>query len=248
MHYAHSGRICMIGGLINLTNYFDAVGIANDSFANFTNKGFVNSTLLPLADSNLGGLVQVALSNNRYLMLAASRTSCEMGDNPFHSEGDGFCIVTEYGHTLAEGAATLRFTPFYEAVEHNGRNRSRTGIAASMEYSPCEPLTLFARAGLASHQALGGTAEFSCGATLTPFPQREDDFLGFSWGLFKHRNSDETGEPTAHHREHVLELLYNFQLNDFVKIVPHLQYVHNPAYRADTNHATLFGVQTVLSF
>ncbi len=248
MHYMHGGRVCVIAGMVNLTNYFDAVGIANDSFASFTNTGFVNSTILPLTDSNLGALVQVALSSNSYAMVAASRTGCEMGDNPFNPSSDGFCLVAEYGHTLAEGAATLRFTPFWEVVEHLGRDRSRTGFAASVEYTPCDCLTLFARAGLATRQALGGTAEFSCGAALSPFSCREDDFIGLSWGLFKHRNSDETGEPTAHHREHVLECMYNLQLNDCVKIVPHLQYIHNPAYRADTNHATVFGVQTVLSF
>ncbi len=248
MHYAQGGRACLIAGLVNLTNYFDAVGIANDSFASFTNTGFVNSTILPLTDSNLGVLLQWELSPNSYLMTAASRTGCEMGDNPFSPNTDGYALIAEYGHILADGAVTWRLTPFYECVEHNGHDRSRTGFATSLEYTPWEPLTLYTRAGLATHQALGGAAEFSCGATLRPFASREDDFLGISYGLFKHRNSPETGEPTFHAREHVLELMYNLQLGDHLKLVPHLQYIHNPAYRADTNHATVFGIQTVFSF
>ncbi len=248
MHYGLGGRACVIAGMVNLTNYFDAVGIANDSFASFTNTGFVNSTILPLVDSNLAAMVQYEASPGSYLMAAASRTGCEMGDNPFHPATDGYCLVAEYGHMFAEGAATWRFTPFYENVEHNGRDRSRTGFATSIEYTPCEPLTLFARAGLATHQALGGTAEFSCGATLAPFCSREADFFGLSYGVFKHRHSVETGEPAAHKREHVLELMYNWQLHPHIKVVPHLQYIHNPAYREDTNHATIFGVQTVFSF
>ncbi len=248
MQYAAHKRLCVIAGMVNLTNYFDAVGIANDSFASFTNTGFVNSTILPLTDSNLGALVQWEMSPNSYVMAAASRTGCEMGDNPFNPATDGYALVLEYGHVFAEGKATWRVTPFYEGVEMNGRCHGRTGFATSLEYTPWEPLTLYARAGLATRQCLGGTAEWSCGATWAPFTSREDDFIGLSYGLFKHRNSDETGEPTAHAREHVLELLYNCQLCDHVKLVPHIQYIRNPAYRADTSHACLVGVQTVLSF
>ncbi len=248
MHYAQGGRLCVIAGLVNLTNYFDAVGIANDSFASFTNTGFVNSTILPLVDSNLAAMVQYELSADSYVMAAASRTGCEMGDNPFHPNTDGYALVAEYGHIFADGAATWRLSPFYECVEFNGRHRSRTGFATSLEYTPWEPLTLYARAGLATHQTLGSSAEFSCGAPCTPFANRENDFIGLSCGLFKHRNSAETGEPTAHGREHVLELMYNWQLCSHVKIVPHIQYIHHPAYRTDTSHASLFGVQTVVSF
>ncbi len=248
MHYTLGGRACVIAGMVNLTNYFDAVGIANDSFSSFTNTGFVNSTILPLVDSNLGAIVQYEVSPNSYVMVAASRTGCEMGDNPFNPETDGYALVAEYGHSFADGAATWRFTPFYESVDFNGRDRSRAGFATSIEYTPWEPLTLFARAGLATHQTLGGTSEFSCGATFAPFASRENDFFGFSYGVFKHRNSDETEEPTAHAREHVLELMYNWQINDYIKIVPHYQYIHNPAYRADVSHASLLGVQTVFSF
>ncbi len=248
MHYAMDKRLCIIAGMVNLTNYFDAVSIANDSFSGFTNTGFVNSTILPLVDSNLAALVQWEVDSNSYVMAAVSGTGAEMGYNPFNPAADGYCIVAEYGRRFAEGAATLRFTPFYESLEYNGRDRSRTGFAASIEYSPCEQLTLYARAGLATHQNLGGAAEFSCGATWAPFSCREDDFIGLSYGVFKHRNSAETDEATAHNREQVLELMYNFQLCRHVKLVPHYQFVKNPAYREDASHASIFGLQTVFSF
>ncbi len=139
MQYFHGKRACIIAGMVNLTNYFDAVGIVNDSFASFTNTGFVNSTILPLVDSNLGAIVQYELNLNSYVMAAASRTGCEMGDNPFPPETDGYAIVLEYGHFFADGAATWRFTPFFESVEHNDHDRGRTGFATSIEYTPCDP-------------------------------------------------------------------------------------------------------------
>ncbi len=248
MQYLHGGRACLIAGMVNLTNYFDAVGIANDSFANFVNTGFVNSTLLPLTDSNLGAVFQYAPDDSRYLMAAISRTGCSMGYNPFRSGQDGYAIVAEYGQHIAGGDATLRLTPFYENVDESDGRHDRCGLAASIEYKPCDPLSVYARAGLATGQALGGTAEFSCGAELHPFSSREDDFIGLSWGLFKHRNGDEYGTPAIHKREQVLELMYSFRLCEHCNIVPHFQYIYHPAYRADSDHATIFGLQTVFSF
>lgn len=83
MQYFAGKRACLIAGMVNLTNYFDAVSIANDSFSSFTNDGFVNSTILPLADSNVGGILQVELNRNNYMMVAVSRTGCDSGYNPF---------------------------------------------------------------------------------------------------------------------------------------------------------------------
>ena len=72
MQYFAGKRACLIAGMVNLTNYFDAVSIANDSFSSFTNDGFVNSTILPLVDSNIGGILQVELNRNNYMMVAVS--------------------------------------------------------------------------------------------------------------------------------------------------------------------------------
>lgn len=42
--------------------------------------------------------------------------------------------------------------------------------------------------------------------------------------------------------------MYSLQVNDYFKLVPHFQYIHNPAYRDDCRDETLIGVQGVLSF
>ncbi len=257
MHYFNGKKACIIAGMVNLTNYFDAVGIANDSFSSFTNTGFVNSTILPLVDSNVGGIVQVELNRKNYVMAAVSRTDCEMGYDPFNTHGSGYCIVGEYGHIFGDGKAVLRINPFFQSVEtdcvdENGesgtKSRKTAGLVASIEYTPVDRVTVFARAGFAAKQALGSTAEFSCGANVQLLPRREDDFFGIAWGVFKHQNSDEDDNATCHNREQVLEVMYSCQITDWFKIVPHYQYIHNPAYRSDTRDASVFGVQTVFSF
>lgn len=41
--------------------------------------------------------------------------------------------------------------------------------------------------------------------------------------------------------------MYSLQVTDYFKVVPHVQYIHNPSYR-ETRDAAVFGVQGVFSF
>lgn len=253
MHYFAKKRACLIAGMVNLTNYFDAVSIANDSFSSFTNDGFVNSTILPLVDSNLGGILQVELDRKNYMMVGVSRTGCDSGYNPFNSDNcDGYAVVGEYGHIFADGAATLRINPFYTSMDvdmddgFGERRRQNAGLVASIEYTPCDSLTVYSRAGFAAKQYLSNSAEVSVGANVKIIPSREDDFLGVSYGVFKGQTPCD-GERTENNREQVLEVMYSFQVNDYFKVVPHFQYIANPAY-STANENVLWGVQAVFSF
>lgn len=250
MQYFANKRACIIAGMVNLTNYFDAVGIANDSFSNFTNTGFVNSSVLPLPDSNVGAIAQVELTRRDYVMGAVSRTTSEMGYDPFNSTGKGYCVVGEYGHIFGDGTAVVRLNPFFtlteEETEDGTRTRRNAGLAGSIEYTPVDAVTLFVRAGFGAKQDLGAAADFSVGANFKLIPSREDDFLGIAYGVFKGQNTID--EPTEHSREQVIEVMYSCQVTDYFKIVPHFQYIHNPAYRSDCRDETLVGVQAVFSF
>ncbi|MBQ8516776.1 MAG: carbohydrate porin [Akkermansia sp.] len=248
MHYFAGKRACIIAGMVNLTNYFDAVSIANDSFAGFTNSGFINSTILPLVDSNAGAVLQVELSRNSYAMVGVSRTGCSAGYNPFNSDFcDGYTVVGEYGRIMADGAVTIRINPFYTSTDVDlddgkGENRRQNaGLVGSIEYTPCDCLTVYSRAGFAAKQYLSNSAEFSVGANFKLIPSREDDFFGISYGVFKGQT------PAENNREHVVEAMYSLQINDYVKVVPHIQYIANPAYSTESD-AVIWGVQTVFSF
>lgn len=252
MQYIAGKRACVIAGVVNLTNYFDAVGIANDTFSGFVNSGFVNSTILPLTDSNVGAVVQVELDPKNYVMVAVSRTGVKPGCNPFCGKSDGYCVVGEYGHIFGEGDAVLRINPFFtmtdEETADETRHRRNAGLVGSIEYSPCDAVTLYARAGFGAKQELGAAAELSVGANVKLIPSRGDDFFGISYGVYKPAAPyvDAEGEQ-GHRREQTLELMYSMQVTDYFKIVPHIQYIRNPAYRA-CRDAAVAGVQGVFSF
>lgn len=244
MHYFNGKRACIIAGMVNLTNYFDAVGPANDSFHNFTNGGFVNSTVLGLPDANLGAVFQLEIDQKSYAMAGFSRETSSYGYNPFNS-GSSYMLVAEYGRHIADGKGILRLNPFFRQVEEANKNRRNAGLAASIEYCVCDELTVFARTGFGAKQDLGAAFDFSCGATFQDIPGREDDFVGIAFGVFKGTNHAE--EPTQNNREFVTELMYSYQVNDWLKIVPHVQYIVNPAYSEESD-AFAVGVQAVFSF
>ena len=155
-------------------------------------------------------------------------------------------IVGEYGlkHIL-DGDATVRINPFFRQVKDAGKNRYNAGLAASIEYTPCDELTLFARSGFSAKQDLGAAFDFSCGATISGIPGREDDFVGLAFGAFKGTNHAD--EPTTHNREYVFEAMYSLQLNDYWKLAPHFQYIKNPAYSGESD-AVIMGIQAIFSF
>lgn len=243
MHYFAGKRACVVAGMLNMTNYFDAVSIANDSFSGFVNYGFVNSSVLDLPDANLGAIIQAEINNRSYGMFGFSREATGYGDNPFSTSDGSYLLVAEYGRQILDGAATLRLNPFFRHIDERDDTASDNfGLAASIEYTVSDDLTVYARTGVGCKQELGNAFDFTCGANIRLIPSREDDFLGVAFGVFK------GCAPTEQNREIVLEGMYSFQVNDYFKIVPHIQYIANPAYDAENSDAVLMGVQGVFSF
>ena len=257
MHYFNNKRSCLIGGVVNLTNYFDCVSIANDSFSSFANSVFINTSIVPLTDANLGVVYQQELTPADYVMGAFSRTDSTYRSNPLKwNDGHGYVLVGEWGHTFADGDATFRLTPFYQGIDNEGEADDRNwGVAASIEYTLCDACTVYARTGIARYDELGNAAELSLGTHLKLIPGREDDFLGISYGIYRGaRNNEESpayideesGRP-GHRHEQVIELVYNLQVNDYLSIMPHYQFIQNPAYRSASSES-IWGVQSVFSF
>ncbi len=238
-------------GVVNLTNYFDAVGIANDAYGSFTNSGFLNSTVLPLNDSNLGAVFTFQIDEESWAIAGVARTNTEPGYNPFKS-GRGAVYVLEYGRTFADGKGTFRINPFLNAIE--GENAAgdakmvyNYGLAGSVEYSFGDRVDVYARAGFSARDEYGTDNDFSVGTHIRPFSSeaRESDFIGIAAGIFKPGFG---GEAETTRQEKVIELMYNFQVNHNILIKPHFQYIMDPASNTATDDAIVWGVQAVFYF
>ncbi len=244
-------RAALHFGVINLTNYFDAVGIANCTFSSFTNSGFVNSTVLQLVDSNLGGVFQFQIDDSSWFMLGAARTVTEPGFNPFRS-GRGASYVGEYGRTFADGKGAFRINPFLnnqEVEKANGDTKLayNYGLAGSVEYTFSDRVAVFARAGFSARSEYGTDNDFSVGTHVRPFASRENDYFGVAFGMFKPGGDAETTGANGNH-EKVVELMYNAAITDRLFIVPHLQFIVDPAGNDATDSEIFWGVQAVFNF
>ncbi len=196
-------------------------------------------------DSNLGAIIQYAPSEEQSFMLGVTRTSNQegMGYNPFRS-GRGWAIVGEYTQAVND-KLTLRINPFYDyAPAPNGiGGEGNFGMVGSAEYQICDQVATFIRTGFGTNQELGGTAEVSFGAHISPFSSREGDYLGIAYGVFQN-----DGSEAVNSTEKVLEVFYNCQITDWFAIVPHIQYVVDPAFNDQEDETIFFGVQAVITF
>ncbi len=258
-HFFNGKKAAIIAGTLRLSDYFDVVGIASDTYTSFMNSGFWHSTVLPLVDSNVGAIVQVQLGKKDYVMAGVSRTGTEPGYDPINSDGDGYVVMGEWGHYFNEGKGVVKVTPFFQMLDvdyaDDSSEHHRTGgVVGSVQYTINDTLTVFVRGGVAAKQEYGNTAELTGGLRAKLIPSRKDDYLGIAYGVFKGRNYagfvDEDGDPVTENyncRETVLEAYYNLQLCRYFRVMPHIQYIHDPAY-ADNNDSVVFGVQGVFSF
>lgn len=263
MQYFASGKACVIAGVVNQTNYFDANAYANSSFSNFTNAAFVNAQVLPLADSNFGAVVQAQMSPHFYGMASFSLMESSVGYSPFfNAEGRNYNVVGEVGYVYDGG--TIRLTPFlaqaYDAGEDEtpGKNRRFGGVNLGFDQDLCEHLSCFGRVGWSSSDDLNACgASFAASAGLvwkTPLQlcfglkESENNFLGLAFSVARPDEGALDEDRTPSKRELAFEVGYSYAITPYCALRPNYQFVKYPAGRSDVNSASAFGMQVVLTF
>ena len=248
MQYFDRKKHLIIAGVVDLSNYFDIVGIANNSFSGFTNGGFCNSRVLPIIDSNFGAIYQYAISDNQHSMIAITRTHNYKGGNPFRS-GRGMAIVGEWSQRFNNERSIIRLNPFYRGVEGSKDGHSCTrgnwGLTSSAEYDPTDNICLYMRTGWGAREELGFKSELSFGTQFRLFKSRPRDYAGAAFGFFKGQDNEEN--PRVNSWEKPIELIYIFQVNDYIRITPHFQYIFDTAY-SGRSEEMVWGIQSVFMF
>lgn len=256
MQYMASGRVCVTAGVLDLSCQFDKVSMANNPLGNFSNDAFVNSTVLPLPECNLGCIAQIELTPSDYIEFGFSRTGCRPGYNPFRASNVKGCVaLAEYAHFFTNPDTVFRVTPFLERHRYKGEgdsHRHNAGITASIEYTPNDFSEFFMRTGWAARQELGNAFELSLGTRLHFFPSRPYDYLGLAAAVIQGQAPyEETLEDGStrpgHHHEYVMEGVYSFMLARGLKVVPHVQVILDPSYR-NVPYETIWGIQASYTF
>lgn len=254
------GRLVIMGGMVNQTNYFDANTYANTTFGQFGSAPFVNNQVLPLGDSNFGFVGQYQFNDNWFIQVGGNMMDNEPRRNPFHNTtGKSFNLLGEIGWTHEKafgiGTGTYRFQPFMFHAE--GRNHG--GVAFNLEQDlGSSPFALFARAGWSSAESgniCGAEAQASAGVVfkkpleiMTGLKEADGNFLGVGFSVSKPDSGTLAETRPGHDREMILECTYSFSITPYCLIQPSYQYVKNPSGQDDVNSANILSVQCVVTF
>lgn len=247
MHFRNNKRTVFTAGIVDLSNYIDCVSIAASGYHGFNNTGFVGPFTNPVTLYNLGAIAMHQIDDRNYIIGGISRNTAGPGDNPFGgSISDGYLATAEYGHICNDGKTILRFSPFIHRSTGNASGKHASGgFSCSIEYKQSDALTLYSRAGYGFRDDVTEPFGIAIGAQAKLCPSRPQDYCGLSYGLFKgKRNSD---GDYYEGRQHQVEALYSFQVNEYMKVVPHVQAIMNPTYY-DADAEFIWGFMTVFVF
>ena len=251
------GKVVVLGGLVDQSNYLDANTYANTSQGQFLNSAFCNSQVLPLSYNNLGLNLQYQPSDWGYLMLGTGANNQAAGESPFnHLSFDNWSYLLEFGLTpgnvLGLGSGVYRVQPFVATVD--GVTQPGVGLNVQQQLGTNSPFAWFGRFGVGGSRVTrdGAEAQAATGIAMkAPLqyaglcPRLSSDYagVGFVWS-----RPSAVMEPAAHRNEYGLESMYVLQLTPLTSIQPDLQVIWNPAGNAAAEYNIVFQLQLNLTW
>lgn len=252
-------KVILVGGKLDLTDFFDQNAVANCAKKQFLSPCLVNNPTIPFPEPGIGAAAKATLCDLLYLQAGvadADAVASQMGTNTaFHGQSNAFSIG-ELGLTpkIAERQGNYRFMYWYDTQPVFGfdgnTRRDNSGFALSFDQEVTDKLTLFVRYGNAP-ESLNLISNFwSTGAAYTGLiPGRDKDVFAVAVG-------QGITSPDIHHRaadfcssrETILETYYRIQVNDLIQITPDLQVLTTPFEAPGTDVIVVAGIRLVFSF
>ena len=201
------GKLALVAGRVDLTNYIDHNAAANDETSQFISDALVNNPMLGLTENGIG-FVSVFDPKNGFnfkIGFQQSNSNATSLNQSIFTMGEvGF--VTRLPKT---GEGNYRF--WYRTDNASGSGY-RFGFGTSIDQRLSPRMTLFGRYGEA--QALVKTDSFYSGGLK--FDNGLAFFPGDVWGLGYAQTQLQTGE-----KERVIEGFYNLSLTEKLKLTFH---------------------------
>ena len=252
-----AGKVVVLAGLVDQSNYLDANNYANNSQGQFLNSAFVNSMVLPLPFNNLGVNLQYQPGDHWYVMLGTGANNQVAGQSPFQQLGfDNWSYLFEFGLTpsdvLGLGAGNYRLQPYLATV--GGQTQAGVGLNIGQQLGKNSPFAWFGRFGVGGSQVAleGARAQIASGFALQAplkyaglFPKLSNDYFGagFVWS-----QPSAVLQPTAHANEYGFETTYVLQLTPTASVQPDFQCIWNPASNLAADHNLIFQLQLNLTW
>jgi porin len=246
------GKLVLLAGQVDQSNYIDANTYANNSQGQFLNSAFVNSSVLPFSFNNLGLNLQYQPDGNWYVMVGTGALAQGPSQSPFdHLSFQNWSYLLEFGLTpqnvLGLGPGAYRLQPFLATVL--GRTQAGVGLNVQQQLGINSPFAWFGRFGVGGTDVTinGASAQAATGFALQAplkyaglFPRLSNDYLGVGvvWS-----QPSEVMKPTAHRNEYAFETTYVLQLTPLASIQPDVQVVWNAADNSGSDCSVIFQLQ-----
>ncbi|HUL51007.1 MAG TPA: carbohydrate porin, partial [Candidatus Nitrosotalea sp.] len=251
------GKLVLLVGQVDQSNYLDANAYANNSQGQFLNSAFVNSDVLPFAFNNLGLNLQYQPGQDWYVMFGTGANNQAPGQSPFNNLSfRNWSYLLEFGLTpkmmLGLGPGVYRLQPFIATVD--GVTQVGIGFNAQQKLGTNSPFAWFGRFGVGGNQVTldGAAAQIATGFAMQAplkyaglFPKLSNDYLGigFVWS-----RPSAVMPPTAHANEYGVETTYVLQLTPLASVQPDFQVIWNPADNPAADHNLIFQLQLNLTW
>jgi len=228
-------RLRLVGGKLDLTNYFDSNTVANDETTQFITSAFVNNPTLEVPD-NGPGLVAFFDTQKGFNF----GIGLQSADNSGTNISDDIFAIAEIGYRSHQFFGQEGNYRLWGKI--NGGKDNNKGLGISIDQNLSTRFTAFARYG--ANEEEKGDAEISSAWSLgmryrSPFFPRVNDEIALAFGMLDIVGGGE---------ESVAEFYYKFQLNDHFAISPSIQALFDPGGRGGDDTAGIAGIRTQIEF
>lgn len=226
-------HIRLVAGKIDLTNYFDINGVANDETTQFITSAFVNNPTLEVPE-NGPGLVSF-YDTRKGLFFGVG----------LQSEDNSGSDITNDLYGIGEIGMRLRYLLGLEGTYRlwgkiDGGRENNKGLGVSIDQHLSPKLVAFGRYGINETDGTDIKSAWSTGLELRhPFLSRVNDSTALAVGNTESVDGSE---------EQVAEVYYRFAFNNHFAITPLFQAIFDPVGLDESDVVTLFGVRTQIEF
>lgn len=222
-------------GKIDITNYFDNNASANDETTQFISGSFINNSSFAVPSNSPGFRLRTTLFNKYHLQFGLSSQ-----DNAGGRLFNDLYRIGSLGFTFAPGSgfdSNIRMYGYQVPAANN-----EYGYGVSLDKVFFNKFNVFGRYGL-NHDTVadywGIKSSWSAGLRFVELIKDQPLAIGLAYG----ENYSNNNNPAP---EKITELYIRRQLNKWVHISPHFQYIWN---RKGTNEElAVIGIRTHFNF
>ncbi len=252
---ALDGELVAVAGVVNEGNYMDRNAYAQSGRGQFIDSALIHSRVLPLTGYRFGLNLQWQPQKEWYAMAGASAGNNTAGDAPWTELNlNTWSLLWEFGYAPKDvfglGPGIYRVDPFL--AESQGSTGGGLCFNLQQKLGSRSPFGWFGRFGFGGEEvSRGAAAQIGTGFVMQgPFEHvllqrmsNDELGVGFVWS-----QPSASGQTVFHQNEYIAEAFYTVQFTPTLRLQPDFQFVTNPAFNRDHDHAMVFQLQLILSW